>query len=223
MEAILSGVVGGFLGVLVGFTLAGVPILAALAEPCIRIANPLPRVVLAPIFSCGSASGSGPKVALGVTVVFFMVFFNTYRGIREVDRAMIDNVRMLGSTQSQLVRHVLVPSALTWIFSSLHISIGMAIIAVVVGEYLGASRGIGYLIAQAEGVFDTTGVFAGMAVLAAGSGRRRAGRRLEQRLLRMEARTRESRSEGDLRRSIAAAIRQSSFAWAISHRATAEV
>src|SRR6266542_5507714 len=81
---------------------------------------------------------------------------------------MIDNVRMLGATQSQLVRHVLVPSALTWIFSSLHISIGMAIIAVVVAEYLGASRGVGYLIAQAEGVFDTTGVFAGMAVLAAG-------------------------------------------------------
>jgi NitT/TauT family transport system permease protein len=105
---------------------------------------------------------------LGITVVFFIVFFNTYRGVREVDRAMIDNVRMLGASHAQLVHHVLVPSALTWIFSSLHISIGMAIVAVVVGEYLGASRGIGYLIAQAEGVFDTTGVFAGMAVLAAG-------------------------------------------------------
>src|SRR4029077_17450938 len=112
--------------------------------------------------------GIWSKVALGVTVVFFIVFFNTYRGIREVDQCIVDNVRMLGATQSQLVRHVLIPSALTWIFSSLHISIGMAIIAVVVGEYLGASRGIGYLNAQAEGVFDTTGVFAGMAVLAAG-------------------------------------------------------
>ena len=197
MEAILSGVVGGFLGVLVGFTLAGVPILAALAEPCIRIANPLPRVVLAPIFLLWFGLGIWSKVALGVTVVFFMVFFNTYRGIREVDRAMIDNVRMLGSTQSQLVRHVLVPSALTWIFSSLHISIGMAIIAVVVGEYLGASRGIGYLIAQAEGVFDTTGVFAGMAVLAAGvlvvGG---LVGRLEQRLLRWKPERAQSRSEG---------------------------
>jgi len=85
-----------------------------------------------------------------------------------VDAAIIDNARMLGASQAQLVRHVLVPSALTWIFASLHISIGMAIIAVVVGEYLGASKGIGYLIAQAEGVFDTTGVFAGIAVLAAG-------------------------------------------------------
>jgi ABC-type nitrate/sulfonate/bicarbonate transport system, permease component len=77
----------------------------------------------------------------------------------------IDNARMLGASQAQLVRHVRVPSALTWIFSSLHISSGMTIIAVVV-EYLGASRGIGYLIAQAEGVFDTTGVFAAMVVAA---------------------------------------------------------
>jgi NitT/TauT family transport system permease protein len=83
-----------------------------------------------------------------------------------VDPILIKNARMLGASNHQLARHVLVPSALTWIFSSLHISVGMAIIAVVVGEYLGASRGIGYLIAQAEGVFDTTGMFAGVAVLA---------------------------------------------------------
>jgi len=167
-EAILSFLIGAFLGVLFGFALAGVPILAALLDPYIRIANALPRVVLAPIFLLWFGLGIWSKVALGVTVVFFIVFFNTYRGVREVDGAMIDNARMLGASHAQLVRHVLVPSALTWIFSSLHISIGMAIIAVVVGEYLGASRGIGYLIGQAEGTFDTTGVFAGMAVLAAG-------------------------------------------------------
>ena len=79
---------------------------------------------------------------------------------------VIDNARILGASRGQLVRHVLIPSALTWLFSSLHISVGMAIVAVVVGEYLGASRGIGYLIAQAEGVFDTTGMFAGTALLA---------------------------------------------------------
>jgi NitT/TauT family transport system permease protein len=167
-EAVLSFAIGVFLGVLLGFVLAGVPVLAALLEPYIRIANALPRVVLAPIFLLWFGLGIWSKVALGVTVVFFVVFFNTYRGIREVDRAMIDNARMLGASRYQLAQHVLIPSALTWIFSSLHVSIGMAIIAVVVGEYLGASRGIGYLIAQAEGVFDTTGVFAGMAVLATG-------------------------------------------------------
>jgi NitT/TauT family transport system permease protein len=167
-EALLSFVIGGVLGVVFGLALAGVPILATLLEPYIRVANALPRVVLAPMFLLWFGLGIWSKVALGVTVVFFVVFFNTYRGVREVDAAIINNARMLGASEAQLVRHVLVPSALTWIFSSLHISIGMAIIAVVVGEYLGASKGIGYLIAQAEGVFDTTGVFAGMAVLAAG-------------------------------------------------------
>jgi NitT/TauT family transport system permease protein len=87
--------------------------------------------------------------------------------VRDVDKSVIDNARMLGASEWQLTRHVLIPSALTWVFSSLHISIGFAVIAVVVGEYLGASRGVGYLISQAEGVFDTTGVFAGMAVLSA--------------------------------------------------------
>jgi NitT/TauT family transport system permease protein len=109
--------------------------------------------------------GIWSKVALGVTVVFFIVFFNTYQGVREVDPVLLNNARMLGASERQLMRHVLIPSALTWIFSSLHISIGFAIIAVIVGEYLGSSRGVGYVIAQAEGVFDTTGVFAGMTVL----------------------------------------------------------
>src|SRR2546426_499047 len=166
-EALLSFVIGVFLGVLLGFLLARVPLLAALLDPYIKIANALPRVVLAPIFLLWFGLGIWSKVALGVTVVFFIVFFNTYQGVREVDPVIVNNARMLGASERQLIRHVLVPSALTWIFSSLHVSIGFAIIAVVVGEYLGASKGIGYTIAQAEGVFDTTGVFAGMAILAA--------------------------------------------------------
>jgi NitT/TauT family transport system permease protein len=105
---------------------------------------------------------------LGSRTVLDEVTFDTSRGVHETDAAMIGNARMLGASDAQLFRHVLAPSALTWIFSSLHISIGMAIVAVVVGEYLGASRGIGYLIAQAEGVFDATGVFAGMTILATG-------------------------------------------------------
>jgi NitT/TauT family transport system permease protein len=100
-----------------------------------------------------------------VTLVFFVMFFNTYQGVRDADRVIIANVRMLGATERQLVRHVLIPSALTWIFSSLQTSLGFAVVGAVVGEYLGATRGLGYVISQAEGTFDTTGVFAGMAIL----------------------------------------------------------
>src|SRR5882672_1527485 len=166
-EALLSFAIGVFSGILFGFLLARVPFLAALFDPYIKIANSLPRVVLAPIFLLWFGLGIWSKVALGVTVVFFIVFFNTYQGVREVNPVLVANARMLGASERQLIRHVLVPSALSWIFSSLHISIGFAIIAVVVGEYLGSSHGIGYTIAQAEGVFDTTGVFAGMTILSA--------------------------------------------------------
>ena len=130
------------------------------------MANALPRVVLAPLFLLYFGLGIWSKVALGVTVVFFIVFFNTHQGAREVDPVILNNARMLGASERQLVRHVLIPSALSWIFASLHLSVGFAIISVVVGEYLGATRGIGYMIAQSEGMFDTTGVFAGLTVLA---------------------------------------------------------
>ncbi|MGD1096474.1 MAG: ABC transporter permease [Bryobacteraceae bacterium] len=166
-EATLAFILGGASGVLLGFGLARAPRLGALLDPYIRLLNALPRVVLAPIFLLWFGLGIWSKVVLGITVVFFIVFFNTHQGVREVDPVVLNNVRMLGASEWQLIRHVLIPSALTWVFSSLHISVGFAMIAVVVGEYLGASRGVGYLISQAEGTFDTTGVFAGMAVLSA--------------------------------------------------------
>jgi NitT/TauT family transport system permease protein len=164
-EAALAFLFGAAAGALAGFALARLPVLSALLDPYIRVLNALPRVVLAPIFLLWFGLGIWSKVALGVTVVFFIVFFNTYQGVREVSSILIQSARMLGASEWQLARHVLIPSALTWVFSSLHVSIGFAMIAVVVGEYLGAARGVGYLIAQAEGVFDTTGVFAGMTVL----------------------------------------------------------
>ena len=165
-EALLSFVLGSLLGVTLGFLLARSTYWSKVLEPFVHVANALPRVVLAPLFLLWFGLGIGSKVALGVTVVFFLVFYNTYQGVRDVPQRLIDNVRLLGAGERQLVRHVLLPSALAWIFSSLHISAGMAIIAAVVGELLGSSRGVGYLIAQAESVFDTTGVFAGMAYLA---------------------------------------------------------
>ena len=128
--------------------------------------NALPRVVLAPIFMLWLGLGIWSKVALGVTLVFFIVFFNVYQGVKEVSPAVLANARMLGMSERQLFRHVYWPSALSWMFSSLHTSVGFAIIGAVVGEYLGSAAGLGYLIQQAEGTFDTTGVFAGMVILA---------------------------------------------------------
>jgi NitT/TauT family transport system permease protein len=165
-ESLLGLLVGAALGIGIGFALARAPFAARVFDPYIKMLNAVPRVVLAPLFLLWFGLGIWSKVALAVTLVFFVMFFNTYQGVRDADRVLIDNVRMLGATERQLMRHVLVPSALTWIFSSLQTSLGFAMVGAVVGEYLGATRGLGYVISQAEGTFDTTGVFAGMTVLA---------------------------------------------------------
>ena len=166
-ESILAFVLGSFGGVLVGFWFARQPRTAAVFDPYVKMANALPRVVLAPIFTLWLGLGIWSKVALGITLVFFIVFFNVYQGVKEVSPTVLANARMLGMNERQLMRHVYWPSALSWMFSSLHTSVGFAVVGAVVGEYLGSAAGLGYLIQQAEGVFDVAGVFAGMFVLAA--------------------------------------------------------
>jgi NitT/TauT family transport system permease protein len=166
-ESILAFVIGSAAGILVGFWFARQPRVAAVFDPYVKMVNALPRVVLAPIFALWFGLGVWSKVALGVTLVFFIVFFNVYQGVKEVSTTVLDNGRMLGMNERQLTRHVYWPSALSWMFSSLHTSVGFAVVGAVVGEYLGAAAGLGYLIQQAEGVFDVAGVFAGMFVLSA--------------------------------------------------------
>jgi NitT/TauT family transport system permease protein len=167
LESMLAFVIGSTLGVLVGFWFARQPRVAAIFDPYVKMANALPRVVLAPIFALWLGLGIWSKVALGVTLVFFIVFFNVYQGVKEVSATVLNNGRMLGMSERQLMRHVFWPSALSWMFSSLHTSVGFAVVGAVVGEYLGSAAGLGYLIQQAEGVFDVAGVFAGMFVLSA--------------------------------------------------------
>ncbi len=166
IESMLAFVIGSLAGTLVGFWFARQQTVAAIFDPYVKMMNALPRVVLAPIFALWLGLGIWSKVALGITLVFFVVFFNVYQGVKEASSTLVDNARMLGMSERQLLRHVYWPSALSWMFSSLHTSVGFAVVGAVVGEYLGASAGLGYLIQQAEGVFDVAGVFAGMIVLA---------------------------------------------------------
>lgn len=165
VEVLLAFTIGSFAGVLIGFWFARKPFIAAVFDPYVKMINSLPRIVLAPIFTVWLGFGIWSKVALGVTLVFFIVFFNVYQGVKEVSPAVLANARMLGMNERQLLRHVYWPSALSWMFSSLHTSVGFAVVGAVVGEYLGAAAGLGYLIQQAEGIFDVAGVFAGIFVL----------------------------------------------------------
>ncbi len=165
LETVLAFGLGAGGGILFGFLFARRELVAAIFDPYIKAANALPRVVLAPIFALWFGLGIWSKVALGVTLVFFIVFFNVYQGVKEVSPVVLANARMLGMNGRQLLRHVYWPAALTWMFSSLHTAVGFALVGAVVGEYLGSSAGLGYKIHQAESVFDVTGVFAGILIL----------------------------------------------------------
>jgi len=165
LETVLAFGIGTVLGLGCGLWLALSPMAAAITDPYIKALNSMPRVILAPIFAVWFGLGIASKVALGVTLVFFIVFFNVYQGVKEVSPVVLANARMLGASQKQLLRHVYLPSATSWVFSSLHTSVGLAFVGAVVGEYLGSSRGVGYLILQAEGSFDINTVMAGILVL----------------------------------------------------------
>ncbi len=166
-ETMLAFVIGTGLGLGVGLWLALSPLASAILDPYIKAANSMPRVILAPIFAMWFGLGIWSKVALAVTLVFFIVFFNVYQGVKEVSPVVLANVRMLGANSRQLLRNVYLPSATSWVFSSLHTSVGLAFVGAIVGEYLGSARGVGYLILQAEGTFDINTVFAGILVLTA--------------------------------------------------------
>jgi len=166
-ETLLAFGIGTLLGLVFGLWLALSPMTSAVFDPYIKAANSMPRVILAPIFAMWFGLGIWSKVALSVTLVFFIVFFNVYQGVREVSPVVLANARMLGANQRQLLRQVYLPSATSWVFSSLHTSVGLAFVGAIVGEYLGSARGVGYLILQAEGTFDINTVFAGILVLTA--------------------------------------------------------
>ena len=164
-EALMSFILGALAGIVVGFLLGRSDLWSRVLHPFIQVVNALPRLVFAPIFFLIFGLDENSKIALGFSLVFFIVFFNAYQGVREVDRNVFNNTRMLGANERQMTWHVLLPSALTWILTSLHTSVGFAMVGAVVGEYLGASKGLGHVIAQSEGNLDATGVWAGMVVL----------------------------------------------------------
>lgn len=164
-EALLGFLVGVVLGVACGVTLGEIPFLADVFQPFIKAVNALPRIVLGSIFIMWLGLGLASKVVLAAVLVFFVVFFNAFQGVRSVDRNFVANARILGATRLQVVRHVVIPSAMTWIIASLHVALGLAIIGAIVGEFLGSQHGLGLVIATAQNTFDANGVFAAMLII----------------------------------------------------------
>jgi NitT/TauT family transport system permease protein len=162
---------GGFLlgtvaGIVLGILLGSNRYLSDVAGPYIRIVNSIPRIILGSIFIVAFGLGTFPKILLAAVLVFFIVFFNAFQGVREVDQNLVANVRVLGASPVQVAAHVTIPSAMSWIIASLHTAFGFAIVGALVAEVLGAQRGIGLIISEAQGTFDPDTVFACMVIIA---------------------------------------------------------
>ncbi|OXH86473.1 ABC transporter permease [Burkholderia multivorans] len=165
-ETAIGFLIGSVAGVICGIVLGRNKLMADVFGLYIQIANSIPRVVLGSVFVIALGLGMASKIALAVVMVFFVVFGNAFQGVREADRYLIANAQILGASRRQITTAVVIPSALSWILASLHVSFGFALVGAVVGEFLGSKQGIGLLISTAQGAFNASGVFAAMIVLA---------------------------------------------------------
>jgi sulfonate transport system permease protein len=164
-ETIAGLVVGSLIGIVLGVVLASNRFLGAVFEPLLVLLNSIPRITLVPLFILWFGFSFQSKMVSATALVLFVVFFATYAGIKDVDPTLVANVRVMGANRTEIMRHVLVPSALTWIFSSLRSAVGFALIGAVVAEYFGANVGVGYRIVYSEAAYNTAGVFAGLVIL----------------------------------------------------------
>src|SRR5829696_5142537 len=143
----LSGTVSG---VIAGLVLGRSDKLSRIFQPFVVAMNSVPRIALVPLIILMFGLGDMSKIVTAWIVVFFVVFFNTFEGTRAVDRDQIAAARLLGASEMTLLRTVVIPSALAWVFASLTPAVSFALIGVIVGEFIGAERGLGKLIIEAE-------------------------------------------------------------------------
>jgi NitT/TauT family transport system permease protein len=165
LEATFTAALGGLaLGIVVGVALgvvaALVPVVAELLEPIMTLLNAVPRVILAPLFVIWLGIGLASKVALSFILVAVLIFFTVFSGIRQVDRRLVERIITLGGDRWALVRHVYLPSVTAWILSNLKVAVGFAFTGACVGEFVAATRGLGYLLSFAQSTYNAALMFA---------------------------------------------------------------
>lgn len=141
---------GSATGIAAGLVLGRSDFLARVFGPYVVALNSIPRIALVPLVILIFGLGDLSKIATAWLVVFFVVFFNTFEGTRAVDRDQIAAARLMGASEFAVLRTVVVPSALAWVFASLLPAVSFALVGVIVGEFIGAERGLGKLIIEAE-------------------------------------------------------------------------
>jgi len=170
IRATVSATIYGFLlgaclGVIVGIFLGSSPTFGAIFRPFIVALNSIPRLALVPLFILWLGFGAPMKVAFVATIVFFLTFYSTYEGVRDVEQRLLDVLKVMNASKAALQIKVRIPSAMAWIIQGLQVSIPYALVAAVTAEIIGSNTGVGFLIQRSAGVFHTAGVFAGIVVL----------------------------------------------------------
>lgn len=165
-EAIAGLVIGAVLGIGTGFVAALSQRVADALVPLIVAFNSMPRVAIAPLFIIWLGFGPASKIGLVALVVYFAVFFNTFSGMRSVDPVLVNSIRVMGASRLQALWTVSLPHTMAWVFAAMHTSISLALIGAVVGEFIGSTAGIGWIMVQATGTLETTRLFSTMIVLA---------------------------------------------------------
>jgi len=166
MTAMLYGFfLGAVLGIIVGIILGSNPMLSDIFRPFLVALNSVPRLALVPLFILWFGFGVSMKVALVALIVFFLVFYSTYEGVRDVEQRLLDVLKVMDASKLTLQMKVRVPSAMAWIIQGLQVSVPYALVAAVTAEIIGSNTGIGFLIQRSAGTFYTAGVFAGIVIL----------------------------------------------------------
>lgn len=164
---IIGFLIGAIVGALGGLWLGLSPFMSRLLAPYIWALNASPKVALAPLFILWFGLGIESKIALSAILVVFLVFINTFAGVREVDADLVDSLRLMGAKRNQILTKVIIPSAASWIFVGIQTAIPYALIGTIIGEMIASNKGLGYLVQRAGSEFDTAGVFAALIVISA--------------------------------------------------------
>jgi NitT/TauT family transport system permease protein len=165
LEAGVGFVFGSIAGGLTGFVLGWVKRLGDLFEPFILSLYTLPKIALAPLFVLWFGIGAFNKIMFAAMLVFFMVFFTTYQGTRQVDRDLVENARLMGARRWDIWTKIAIPYSAVWVFTGIRIGLPYALIGAIVGEFVAAEAGVGFHIKEATSFFNTAAVFAGLIVL----------------------------------------------------------
>lgn len=165
IEAAGGFLLGATVGFVVGLILGRQQLIADVLDPFLTAFYSLPKVALAPLFILWFGIGLDMKIILSAAIVFFLVFLNTYTGVRNVSRELLAILRLMGANEWQLVTKVVIPSAFSWVFAGLRLSVPYALIGAIVGEIIASNRGLGFMLSDAAGQFDTAGVFAALAAI----------------------------------------------------------